>query len=284
MANAFLVNLNELSKKDTIESEGKIKALITDGTITINNKGLNQFIVKSYHRFIITTNKSEPVNTSHDDRRNLIIRASDELKGNKAYFDSFYELLNNISFVRTVYDYLKSIQNMDKFHHIPIPETNYQQELKKLSLTPPEQFLINLTESKNDSFEVTAKSLFDNFQKFCTESNINYDITSLKLGVKIANLNVNGLTKSRNKHGMIYNINPVKVKNYFNVMNDEIFIDDIYNNDIDDKLISTNLVNNNSNQPVNNLNITKTSKVKTTKTNSNNNKLDNDIFEMFDDD
>ena len=39
MASTFLVNLNELSKKETIESEGRIKALITDPKLTINNKG-----------------------------------------------------------------------------------------------------------------------------------------------------------------------------------------------------------------------------------------------------
>jgi hypothetical protein len=75
LMDSFLINLNELSKKDTIEAEGIIKGLITDSTITINKKGVNQITIKSYHRFIITTNKDEPINTSKDDRRNLIIRS-----------------------------------------------------------------------------------------------------------------------------------------------------------------------------------------------------------------
>ena len=79
MANTFLINLNELSKKETTDSEGKIKALITDPKITINNKGIAQYDINSFHRFIITTNKEEPINTGRDDRRNLIIRSSDEL-------------------------------------------------------------------------------------------------------------------------------------------------------------------------------------------------------------
>jgi len=258
MSSAFLVILNELSKKDTIDSEGKIKALITDGTISINNKGQNQTTIKSYHRFIITTNMSEPVNTSYDDRRNLIIRASDELKGNKSYFDTFYELLNNESFIRTVYDYLKSIPHMDKFHHIPIPETNYQRELKKLSMCPPEQYLVNLIEYKTQRFEITAKQLFDDFQSFCSESNINYNTTSLKLGVKITNLNINGITKSRNKHGMSYVINPVIAKKHFKIMDDDIFIDDTTNKE--EKLVVTNQLE----ESINQLN----NKVKTTKKNN----------------
>ena len=54
MTNAFLVNLNELSKKETENSEGKIKGLITDSVLYINNKGVNQYPITSYHRFIIT--------------------------------------------------------------------------------------------------------------------------------------------------------------------------------------------------------------------------------------
>ena len=86
MADSFLVNLNELSKKDTLEAEGQIKGLITDPILTINKKGIDQIQIKSYHRFIITTNKEDPIVTSKDDRSNLIIRSSDELCGNKAYF------------------------------------------------------------------------------------------------------------------------------------------------------------------------------------------------------
>ena len=60
MSDSFLVNLNELSKKDTHESMGEIKGLITDGSLTINNKGVNQYKITSYHRFIITTNNNKP--------------------------------------------------------------------------------------------------------------------------------------------------------------------------------------------------------------------------------
>ena len=80
MVNAFLINIDELSKKDTIESEGKIKGLITEPKLTINNKGLNKFEIDSHHRFINTTNNEDPIKTTKGDRRNLIIRCSDEKK------------------------------------------------------------------------------------------------------------------------------------------------------------------------------------------------------------
>jgi hypothetical protein len=144
MVNTFLVNLNELSKKDTIASEGLIKTLITEPKITINTKGVGQYEINSYHRFIITTNKSEPIKTTNDDRRKLIIRSSDEKCGNKIYFNELYSLISDVNVVKTCYEYFKSIPNMDKFNLIPIPSTNYQSDLKELSKSPIEQWLNSL--------------------------------------------------------------------------------------------------------------------------------------------
>jgi phage/plasmid-associated DNA primase len=55
MLDASLVNLNEISKKNTMEAEGRLKGLQTDGKISINKKGLDQMMVNSYHRFLITS-------------------------------------------------------------------------------------------------------------------------------------------------------------------------------------------------------------------------------------
>jgi hypothetical protein len=52
MCNTFLVNFNELSKRETMECEGRIKSLITDPKQTINNNGVNQYDIQSIHRFI----------------------------------------------------------------------------------------------------------------------------------------------------------------------------------------------------------------------------------------
>jgi hypothetical protein len=227
MADSFLVNLNELSKKDTLEAEGQIKGLITDPILTINKKGIDQIQIKSYHRFIITTNKEDPIATSKDDRRNLIIRSSDELCGNKTYFKHIYELLDDEIVVRTCYDYFKSIPDLDKFGLIPIPSTAYQNELKKLDISAPEQFLIHLCELNVDkkNVEFTAKELFEMFQDFLTDSNIKYEITSLKFGVKLANLNISGLSKGRNKKGNTYKLDIQQLQKHFNI-NEDVFEDE----------------------------------------------------------
>ena len=138
MESAYIVNLNELSKKDTMEAEGKIKGLFTDSSITINQKGINQYKVKSFHRFIITTNKEEPINVSTDDRRNFVIRASDEMIGNKEYFTQLNELLDNPTTIKTCYEFFKSVPDVINFHKFIIPKTEYNKDLQVMTISPIE--------------------------------------------------------------------------------------------------------------------------------------------------
>jgi hypothetical protein len=219
MINSFFVNLNELSKKDTLESQGKIKGLITDSSLTINAKGKDQFEMNSYHRFIITTNKEDPIATSQDDRRNIIIRSSDELIGNKAYFDKLHTLLEDINVIRTCYDYFKSIEGLDKFNNIPLPKTSYQENLRQLDLSPPEQFLIEFCSVNEGIVEVENKDFFNQFLKFVETNNIEYNTTSLKFGVKIANLRIDGVEKGKHtKTGDYRNIDIDRVKKHFKIV------------------------------------------------------------------
>lgn len=151
MANSFIVNLSELSLKDSIDSIGKIKALITDSNLTINPKGLSQYSITSYHRFITTTNGEEPFISKKDDRRNFIVRSSDEKIGDKAYFNQLYKLLDDPNIIKSCYEYFKSIPDLDKFNSLPIPVTKHQNNLKEISRSPIEVWLEDFTRQNYDS-------------------------------------------------------------------------------------------------------------------------------------
>ena len=202
MVNCFLVNLNELSKRETIESEGQIKGLVTDPTLSISSKFVNQYKIRSYHRFFITTNQEEGgIRTSNDDRRNLIIRASDELINNKEYFSTLHEYLEDEAVIRTCYDYFKQIPKMDTFGNLPIPQTEYQTQLKKLTLSPVELFLEDLVlkNQYQSRLETTGKELYYLFVAFVADNNIKFDTTPQKLGIKLTNMRIEGIQKGPHK-------------------------------------------------------------------------------------
>jgi hypothetical protein len=196
MVNSFLVNLNELSKKDTKDAEGVIKTLSTDPTMVINQKGVSQFKVKSYHRFIITTNKEDPIKTTADDRRNIIIRSSDEKCGCKTYFEEINKYLDDDLVIKSMHEYFKQIPEMDKFGLLPIPRTKYQDNLKESNRCMidlwVENFTMKYSPEKSVSFD--SYQVYDDFNVWKTENGIQYDINNISFGCKLSNLNINGLT------------------------------------------------------------------------------------------
>ena len=220
MCNTFLINLNELSRRETLECEGKIKGLITDSKLTINNKGVNQYDIMSFHRFIVTTNNSEPMTTSHDDRRNLIIRSSDEKCGDKEYFKELHNILEDINVIKTCYDFFKSIPDMDKFNSIEIPSTQYQSNLKELSISPIEQWLESFTLQNYDKefIELLGVETCELFNDYCKLNCITYTVDAKKLGVRLSNLNIDGIQKGKHTNKgwtKIYDIS--KLKHHFKI-------------------------------------------------------------------
>jgi hypothetical protein len=232
MASTFLVNLDELSKKESMECEGKIKGLITNPNMTINNKGINQYGIMSYHRFIATTNNEDPIKTTKGDRRNLIIRSSDELKGNSKYFNDMYKLLDDDNVIKTCYEYFKSIPDMDKFNELKMPETSYQNDMKDASISPIESWLKsyiieNFYETEK---ELIDKDQFDLFKEWCKKCGIEYNLSSIQFGVRMTRLNLQGIEKGKHtKKGntKIFNISKLK---------EELKLIDMIIEDVDEEL------------------------------------------------
>jgi hypothetical protein len=220
MANSFLVNLNELSKKDTINCDGRIKALITDPMLTINDKGVSKYEIKSYHRFIITTNNEDPIKTSDDDRRKIIIRSSDEKCKNKHYFDNIYESLKDVNVIKTCYEYFNSIPDMDKFNLLLLPTTSYHTHLKELSKSPIDQWLYDFVVNNGDLEEVkeTSGNIYNSFLEWCRNNNIDYKVSNIEFSVRLKQTKVKGIMKGPNtKRGKTLIFDIKELKTFLNI-------------------------------------------------------------------
>lgn len=223
MTNSYLVVLNELSKKQTLDATNYIKGLITDPIITINNKGVSQYDINSYHRFIITTNNEEPIGTAKDDRRKLIIRSSDELIGNKEYFSYVNDvLLTDVNVIKTCYEFFKNLDGLDKFLSLPMPTTEYQQGLQQLSISPIENWIKDMvmgyigTEEECDTIERTTKDLYADFKNWSKQTQIQYELDYLKFCVRLKRLNIDGIINKPTRVGCVKILDIQKlIKKYF---------------------------------------------------------------------
>jgi hypothetical protein len=199
MADSFLVNLNELSLKDTVEAMSVIKGLITDDTLTINIKGISAYEQRSYHRFIITTNNPEPITSTNGDRRNLIIKSSDEKCKDIPYFTQLQKYLADDNVIKACYDYFMKIPDMDKFAQIPLPITEYQQALKEGNRSHIDQFFEHYTSKyfQETKKEELSKDLYAEFLKWSKEMKIEHPMSAIKMGKALSTCKYEGLKKGR---------------------------------------------------------------------------------------
>lgn len=217
MASCFLVNMDELSKKELMGCEGQLKALITNPFLNVNEKGEKPYAMKSYHRFFNTTNSREPITSKKDDRRNLIIRSSDELIGNLDYFEALREKIYDKNAVKSFFEYLKSIPNMEQFNKIPMPKTEYQEDIKQANVCPIELFIKDLTEMNAgaDLAEITGKEFYELFNSFKTRCGIVYDVSSVQFGLRLKRLNIDGVSSVKKMNGAVKVLDFAKLARYF---------------------------------------------------------------------
>jgi hypothetical protein len=204
MVNSFFVCLNELNKKETVEANGQIKALVTDPWLTINTKGVNEYVIESFHRFIMFTNQQDPVETTSGDRRKFIIKASNELCGNKEYFSDFYKMLDDVDVVKTMYEYFKSIKDMKDFAKFDLPVTAYQKVLKEYSKTPVEQWIEFFAHSHEGIHKIKASDLFDMFTKWKNENVNNFQMSNQKFGRDFKLMMLDGVECKKEKDAFKY--------------------------------------------------------------------------------
>jgi hypothetical protein len=229
MANAYLVAFDEMSKSVSNSAVEFIKNLITDAKITINDKGHSAYTINSYHHFIMMTNKADGgITTEQGDRRKLMIRISDEKKGDLEYFNKFYAYLENKNTMRTVYDYFKNMKDVPTMLPPP-PATEYQDNLKLLSedilirwlkdyvrdcINKGDAIFNNTVEEDDDDSglesitpslfykednaicrKFMSAEIFENFKAWRDANQEHFETTPLKFGVNLANKKLKGITK-----------------------------------------------------------------------------------------
>lgn len=225
MASCFLVILNEISKKDSEDSEGRIKGLITDSALTINPKGVGQYDIQSCHRFMASTNNAQFMTIKHGNRRHFVVRSSDEKIGDKGYFDNFYELLSDVNVVKTCYEYFKNLPGLDKFGSLAVPVSEHQLILQDSSVSPIELWIKSVVvDADKEVVEIPGKEAFAEFQCFLTEGMFkNYEVNSLQFATRLSLLKINGLTHTlKGKQRLTTRVFDVKkIKAHFKIVDPE---------------------------------------------------------------
>lgn len=230
MEHAYIVNLDELSKKETVDAVGQIKKLITDSTLTINRKGVGQYDVSSYHRFIVTTNNEDPIRSDADDRRNVIIRSSDEycpcvmgVENSNAYFTKLRQAIDTDDVLVALYNHLIAIPDLDKFTSWVLPKTEQQKALQEMSRSDIDLWLehhVSLSEGESE-IELMATDAYASYKTWCDMNKKDYCYTNVQFGVRLRLLNCPGVTTGIKKRaGSAIKLDLIALRNHYGLIDE----------------------------------------------------------------
>lgn len=177
MEEAVLVNIDEPERAKTDAFESTFKNFITEPLMVINNKFVKPHVIKSYHRFILTTNKADGgIKVEEGDRRFFMLRMSDKHKGDMKYWDEWDKIISDPdpSGFKTIYDWLASRDTGD-FMKKTTPKTAYQKNLEISNRNPLDCWLEGLVrdwmmhggEEEGRVVSMTGTDALERYMSFC---------------------------------------------------------------------------------------------------------------------
>lgn len=131
---AFWVALDECMFKGDKKSQDRMKSLVTEPAIQVEQKYEPSRTIESFHRFIACTNHTQWGQIRSDDRRYLFIKVSDCHIQDTKYFGQLSKTLNDGVTVPALAYYLTNL-DITKFNPRSKPQTAEGFEQKRRSLS-----------------------------------------------------------------------------------------------------------------------------------------------------
>ena len=195
--NKTFICCNEVSTEGGFHTSfEKLKALITDKTISIEKKGIDIFKdYPNFINFIFTTNNTDSVKLGKSDRRYCCLETSPRYKGNYDYFDVLLASCNQEvgNHLYTYFCDFKKTRNIRK-----IPTTKLKQDMMLNATTSMEKYIQDVRDivpniycrgplqgnielakwddiiamaCLRDGYEINARDLYHSYCKWCCENN-----------------------------------------------------------------------------------------------------------------
>ena len=181
LKNKLIVQINELAGKDGFENKDKLKDLITQHTVNINEKNKPQYEQTNYSRIIICTNRFNSIEVASGDRR-MFVAEADRIKPPSSHFTRFHELLKDPNELYSLYKYFMEYDLGD----IPLrhcrPITNAYRNMQennihpfyiwlKDTLTDYKELIKHQTHKATGQVVITSSELFNKYSEYMEDTN-----------------------------------------------------------------------------------------------------------------
>ena len=169
--NMKLIVCNELSSAETNKylNSDSLKSVITEKTITIEEKNLSPRIAENVCNLILVSNNDVPVKLEYGDRRYVVSCSSSKYKGNDAYFAQLCSSFDR-DFYNNLFTYFMK-RNIKRFNVRVIPQTEARDLMLKSSQSSYELFIQENIARFVEGFP--RKIAFEKYKKWVDENRFN---------------------------------------------------------------------------------------------------------------
>jgi len=190
LKNKLVIRINEVSGKDGYGQKEKLKDLITESDIIINEKGLKQYTLKNYARLIMYSNSENPIEIPTDNRRYWVVKTADKM--NDDYYIKIRKNMINSKVLHSIYSYFMNL-DISKFNIRKFPVTKKMKIMEEHNINPIYYYLHDTFEnSKEENIFISSKKIFgDILYYFENEGYPTTNITARSIKTFLCNIKKN---------------------------------------------------------------------------------------------
>jgi len=156
----------------------KFKNLITADERQIELKGKEPYMVGDFTNYVVISNNDFASLIEESDRRALCLETSNDMIGDRKYFNNYWKVLGNLEAGKHIFHWLlNEVKLPDDWHPQDTPETSYKKELKRAQASTPIKFFLNMYENlangelPNEEIRNESMGWFAEYMSYCQTNN-----------------------------------------------------------------------------------------------------------------
>lgn len=131
------------NNKNLFQITEYLKKIVERETMDYERKGVDAFNGPNCLNADATSNNMKPVHLTVDNRRHIIVQASNVHADDKEYWSKYYNEVLNDKFKNDVFTYIHEEMMCDEFKSLPLPTTEAGDNIIRLCMSPIQKFIIN---------------------------------------------------------------------------------------------------------------------------------------------
>jgi hypothetical protein len=193
----LMVKVEEADRAVCMKNSSALKGMITASKMMVNPKNKQPFQTTNFCRYVLTTNKGNPVEFSDGERRYVLLASSGEKKGDLPYWLNLRSKLFTAIGGKQVAEYLLA-RDISSFIPQSLPANEYQDAVIDSEISIEERFIEDW-----DGEECSNKDLFRLANLFCRQSNYPEFDSAISFGRRLLAPIRDGKLLKRMSHGSV---------------------------------------------------------------------------------